>query len=219
MKIDLRIILVLFFLPVTAFAQHDVDYFEGSIEYLITYESHLEGVSADQLKMLKGAEMIFSVKNGNTSRAYYDEFHHLIEKKIFLTQSCRNYQWSVHNDSTIAVDPVRNTYNTLEFKLLPDTTIDGLILKGIFLVLQSRNEKNATPVSFTYYFYQDLKADPHWTSCIKDGEWGRALKQMKSWAYWYKVDYPGFYSAVFSATRINRTSLQDIVFQVDAIMK
>jgi hypothetical protein len=199
------------------FAQSKPKYFEGVVEYDITHESYMPGVSNNEIRERIGAKMRLYFKNGTYMREYIDGAGYTLRKLFYLKEKNRVYDYNpiAIPDTIFFLDAAKPVYTS--FKIgpgLPDTVLGRQCASS---VISAKYVEPALPdtgtVIMTYYFASDLPVNPDWHKDVYI--WNDVIKKHKSIAIKFIEDDPMFLKQTFTAIKVSWEKVPDDVFAID----
>ena len=207
------ITLIAFLLFAPAFSQK---YFEGVVEYDITYESVSPDMPIDELKQAIGTQLKFYHKNGTYIREYINEKGSSIHKIMYLAADNKVYNINMPDPDTILF------YNAKEklfedYKIIkgPAENILGCTCPSRIISYNYYEESFDDTVGITleYYFCHQLPVNPDYYKNY--AIWYELLKEEKSVALKFTEEWKGYFKVFYTAKKIDHVSLSEKIFELD----
>lgn len=192
------------------------NFFEGYIEYNVTYESFIPDISADDLKERMGTKHRYYVKNDNYIRESMDEDDSPVFFNIYIGKEKKTYDISIHNPDTIFYHPVTDTiFSISDIKEGGKEIILGHSCKSVSLVLSSYSNylQDTSRIKLTYYFSDQLPVNPDWYKGYV--YWADLVHKYKGIALKFSEEMVGYYKVTYTAVQIVKESLEDSLFEFD----
>jgi hypothetical protein len=207
------IILVTVTLYITGFSQK---YFEGTVDYDITYAISNPGIPEDALKSYFGTKMTFSHKDGTYMREYFDENGKSLRKYIYLATDNKLYVVDMNDTDTVYVSDAAEKL-TENYKIVkgPNETILGCNCPSHVITYKyfEKAFRDTVNTKLEYYFCHDLPVNPEYYKNYYI--WYDVVKQEKSVAIKFTEDTEGFFMLTYTGKKINKIKVDDKVFEFD----
>jgi len=205
--------LLVFIFSISGFSQK---YFEGIVEYSITFQSLNPAINEDALKEVFGVKIKFYHKDGTYMREYFDEKGNTIRKFIYLSQPNRLYFVDVLKPDTIYYsDASERSFDTYQIVNGPtDTVLDCVCSSNIIkyryfekLIGDTLNMK------MEYFFCHQLPVNPDYYKNYF--LWYDIIKEQKSVAIKFIEGTENFFKMTYTATKIEHVKLKKEIFEFD----
>lgn len=190
-------------------------YFEGFVESDISYYPD----AAANLKMLEqygGTKAVTYIKNGFSTRVYYNQNNIILRREIYNRDSLKLYFYTGNTDTISYIDVTNgSTVKITSFKQLPPKVILHHYCKGIALNMQVYTPYRDAPVNegYEYYFDTSNHLSPDMYEGNKYGNYDELFRlypyinlQIKD------VSALMHTTIIMTATRIVKTKLDNTVF-------
>ncbi|HET6995857.1 MAG TPA: hypothetical protein VFI06_12785 [Chitinophagaceae bacterium] len=217
MKKFLNTALILFCSIITFCQVKTGKYFEGVVEYEIKIESHMQGVSDNELREKLGPKLLLHFKNGNYIREYLDGAGYTLNKQYYLHDKNMMYMHNVFfaPDTLYYQDAAEEQLISYKVEQGPTEKILGVecpssVISGKYVFPYTGDTLTST---LTYYFSPDLPVDPAWWS--KMYIWKDVIKEYKSIATKFIEEDPFISKQTYTAVKVTWQPVSDDIFKLD----
>ena len=191
--------------------------FEGTVEYAISTQSYMQGVSDNELRERIGNTLKVYFKDGNYMREYIDGAGFTIRKMFYSREKNMMYDYyPIQSPDTLyLIDPTEEAYQsyTIE-KGVSEKVLDcicpSVIIKAKYL---SDFLPDTVHVTMTYFFCEQLPADPEWHNTLYI--WKDVIKLYKSISVKFIEEDTMYLKQTFTATAIKWEAIADDKFRID----
>jgi hypothetical protein len=192
-------------------------YFEGVVEYEIKVESHMPGVSDNELREKLGSKLLLHFKNGNYIREYIDGAGFTLNKQYYLHEKNMMYMHNVFfaPDTLYYQDAAEEQLISYKVEHGPDENILGVechsaVISGQYVFPYTSDTMTST---LTYYFSPDLPVNPDWWA--KMYIWKDVIKDYKSIATKFIEDDPVIATQTYTAVKVTWQPVPGDIFKID----
>jgi hypothetical protein len=194
------------------FIQKSKDYFEGRVEYEVSYQPFDTRFNEEDLLENDGSKIILTFKEGNYKREYYGKTGKLI-KKVTYNQK-ENVLYIVANDTIYYYSPV-GTYMQLN-KLIQgkDEKVLNQVCKSYYVELF--DPLAPAPIQTTKYQYfvdPQLSVNPDWYRQFTEGSWDKIMASLNSITLKHTMEQE-WYKQTVTATRVDRRKIELAEFKI-----
>ena len=207
------LILLTFLLCIPGFSQK---YFEGVVEYEITFQASSPDINEAALKRIFGTKLKFYYKEGTYMREYLNENDNSIRKYIYLATNNRMYFVEMKDQDTItfhdASDKPFENYQIVKGET--DTILDCSCPSWKINYRHFEKNFNDT-INFReqYFFCHQLPVNPDYYKNYYI--WSEVIKKEKSVALKFTEEMEGYFKIFYTAKKINPVKVDDHVFEFD----
>lgn len=204
---------------IPAFPQNDTakKYFEGIIEYEIKSESHMPGVSDNEIRERNGSVMRLYFKDGTYVREYLDNAGFTLLKMFYKKDMGNIY---VH-DLMLAPDTIFFTSETkvfyTDYSIKPGKNETVLDCECSSWEIHARYTfpfmSDTGKTVITYFFCPTLPVNPEWYKNMY--VWKDVVSKAKSIATKFIEDDEFTFKQTFTAKKILWQPLSDDIFKID----
>jgi hypothetical protein len=211
-------LIVLFFCSIMAYCQEKPGkYFEGIVEYEIKVESHIPGVSDNELREKFGSKLLLHFKNGNYMREYIDGAGFTLNRQYYLHEKNMMYMHNIFfaPDTVYYQDAAEEQLISYKVESGPTEKILGVechstIVSGKYIFPYTGDTTTST---LTYYFSPDLPVDPDWWT--KMYIWKDVIKEYKCVATKFIEEDPIISTQTYTAVKVTWQPVSDDIFKID----
>ncbi|MDJ1470859.1 hypothetical protein [Xanthocytophaga flava] len=183
-------------------------YFEGRIEYKISYIAYDNKVTEGMLAERNGTKMIYSFKDGNYMKEYYTREGDLIQKRIY--NRADNQMYMITNDTVYTYSPARSSFKLTSIKQGQDDVAFDRVCHHYYMELTDSITHNK--MKYEYYFDPTLKINPIWYAKYTEGDWNKVMDKVKCIAVKY-TNETSVFKQIHTASKveIERFDLSDFI--------
>jgi len=207
-----NIFLSLFFLfGFSAFSQK---YFEGVVEYDITFQSSNPAVNVEGLKEIFGVKMKFYHKDGAYMREYFNDKGNSVRKLSYITATNRIYITHVLITDTIYYsDASEKLYDNYQITNGPTDTVLGCACPSKVIKYRYYEKLLADTINMKaeYFFCHQLLVNPDYYKNYF--LWYDIIKEQKSVALKFTEETGNFFKMTYTATKIDHSKLSKEIFE------
>lgn len=195
---------------------HTQKYFEGYVEYDVSYESYMPGVSDNELRERFGAKHRYYVKGNNYLREGRDENGYVLLQNFYIGKEKRIFDLSLFEPDTIYYQNITDTmFLAISFsegdteKILdcdcPSVNSEMLMASGA--------GQDTLLLKLSYFFCNKLPVNPEWYAGYV--YWHDIVSRYKSVAIKFIEEYAGLYKITYTAVEIHEEILPDETFRFE----
>jgi hypothetical protein len=195
----------------------DTTYFEGVIEYDISSESFMQGISSNEIGLRTGSKLVFYYKKGNFIREYRDDAGYTGMKFIYKARENNLYSHYINfNPDTLFYNSGADTSNVTWS--VSDSLTEKVLnysCKGVTIAYHyiSPVKKSEFQYRHTFFFCPALPVNPDWQKDMAG--WNEVLAANPYIAIKFSELAVGLYRQTFTATKIEWKKLDDSLFDYD----
>ena len=191
-------------------------YFEGVVEYDITFQSSNPALNVDGLKEIFGIKMKFYHKDGSYMREYFNDKGNPIRKFSYVTSTNRLYITDVLKADTIyysdASEKLFDNYQIINGPT--DTVLDCICPSNVITYRYYEKLLGDTlDMKAEYFFCHQLPVNPDYYKNYF--LWYDIIKKQKSVAIKFSEETVNFFKMTYTATKIEHTKLTKEIFEFD----
>jgi hypothetical protein len=217
MKKFLSIVMMMFPGVIVFCQEKHGKYFEGVVEYEIKIESHIPGVSDNELREKFGSKLLLHFKNGNYVREYVDGAGFTLNRQYYLHEKNMMYMHNIFfsPDTVYYQDAAEKQLISYKVETGPTEKILGVechsaIVSGKYI---SPYTGDTTTSTLVYYFSPDLPVNPGWWA--KMYIWNDVIKEYKSVATKFIEEDPVIAKQTYTAVKVTWQPVPEDIFKID----
>jgi hypothetical protein len=187
------------------------DYFEGRIDYKVSFKAKLENLDTTFLRSILGNASTFYFKKGNYRQDYDIKD---LQREVYLVKENKSYFKRDQSDTLHWKEMSGPENKVLKFEVNKNKA-SILNIDCDELIVHYENK------TYKYYFNSEsLSIDPKWFQNFKSFNKNFTTKKMKSLFLKCEIEYPQFI-AIITAEKISKESISDEIFEIpnNAILK
>jgi hypothetical protein len=191
-------------------------YFEGTVEYEISFESSNPGITENLLKDIFGAKVKFHLRDGTYMRDYVDENGNSLRKFIYNAPENRLFIVSSADPDTVyysdASEKLFDNYTITKGKT--ETILDcACPSKVIRYRYYEKAFKDTVNTKLEYFFCHKIAVNPDYYKNYYI--WSDIIKEEKSLAIKFTEETEGYFKIIYTAKKIEPKTLQKEIFDID----
>jgi len=207
------LILLAFAFCIPCFSQK---YFEGIVEYDITYQTSNPEINTEGLKEIFGTKLKFYHKDGTYMREYFNDQGNSIRKFIYLTATNRLYIIEALNTDTIYYsDASEKLFDNYQLTNGPADTVLDCVCPSTVIKYRYYEKLIGDTLSMKmeYFFCHKLAVNPEYYKNYF--VWYDIVKKQKSVAIKFSEETENLFKLTYTANKIEQTKLSKEIFDFD----
>ncbi len=192
-------------------------YFEGIVDYEIKAESHMPGVSDNEVRERLGSKLRLHYKNGTYMREYIDGAGYTLNRTYYIRDKNVMYMHNLMDapDTLYMLSGSDELFLNYAIRKGETERILGVDCPSMVITAKhiSPYTADTTILSMIYYFSPDLPVDPAWSKDVYI--WKNVIPEYKSIATKFIEDDPMLAKQTFTAVKVTWQPVPDEIFKLD----